>query len=74
MKHRHNFHPHEPQNSWEVSYILSIFRPKLDIGIKQSHLFFTIGADRCRVLREWAEQFFGPKWVKEHTLPQRVRI
>lgn len=71
---RQQYHPHQPSNSWEVSYILSIFRPKLDLGIKPYELFFKIGKERCDQLRNWALTNFDSRWVKEHTLPKRHNI
>jgi hypothetical protein len=70
MKYR-SVHPNEPQNSWEVSFILALYRPNIDLGITLPKLFMKIGKERSIRLREWAHEQLTGFWIKEHTLPQR---
>lgn len=56
----------EPQNSWEVAYVISYKRPKIDIGMKKEQAFLTIGSARAKELREWAAKEFDGRWLKDH--------
>lgn len=62
----------EPQNSWEVSYIINWKRPEIKTGITVKELVKTIPEVRRKQLRAWTEEEYDSRWLKEHTFP-RVR-
>lgn len=56
----------EPVNSWEISYVISLYKPHIDLEIKKDKLFFKIGNLRAKELRRWAEEEFTHKWFTLH--------
>ena len=56
----------EPQNSWEVSYVISIRKPHIDTKITREELVKLIRRDRLSELRSWADRYFCHKWFLEH--------
>lgn len=62
----------EPENSWEVSYVINWKRPEIRTGITIEELIRYIPEVRRKQLRAWAEEKYESRWLREHTLP-RVR-
>ncbi len=57
----------EPRNSWEVSYIMWLKRPKINIGLKKDILWLKyIDSTRQQELVTWAYENYDYKWFKWH--------
>lgn len=56
----------EPENSYEVSYVISYKRPKIELGIAKNDIFRIVGPGRARELREWSNKEFDGRWLKDH--------
>jgi hypothetical protein len=52
----------EPYNSWEVSYIVSIRRPYIKLGITKKELDKIVPDYRKRMIKSWAREFFTQEW------------
>lgn len=55
----------EPRNSFEISFVIKIRKPQLDIGISTRNLVKILGTRRCDELREWAYTQYTYRWFKD---------
>jgi hypothetical protein len=58
----------EPMNSWEITYVFSIMRPNINLGLTKEEAYLKVGYQRAKELRKWANESgeFGPEWIKWH--------
>lgn len=57
----------EPQNSWEVSYVFSMKRPNIKLGIPRRDIFLKVGLERGKELMKWTEtEDFDSRWIRDH--------
>lgn len=63
---RNYYNPNEPANSWEISYVVLLKRPKIDIGLTFKECFKQINEKRREILTNWANTQFTSAWLKEH--------
>jgi hypothetical protein len=56
----------EPLNSWEVSYVISIRKPHIDLLITREEIIRKIGSIRALDLKQWSDRYFSHKWFVEH--------
>ena len=58
----------EPENSWEISFILELKRPKIRLGIPKGFVWTrVIPRERLKELLKWSDtNEFNSFWVKEH--------
>jgi hypothetical protein len=56
----------EPSNSWEVSYVISIRKPHVDLDITKKELYNKLGRVRISQLNEWAHFYFSHQWFLDH--------
>lgn len=57
----------EPENSWEVSYVISIKKPGYPQGIDSHKLLSKIGSNRSSELSEWANNYYYYSWFSDHS-------
>lgn len=55
-----------PQNSWEVSYIFSIYRSDINLEITKDQLNKVLSRERRNALREWAAEYYDRRWFLDH--------
>lgn len=58
----------EPENSWEVSYIMAKQYPGIDTKISYEQLCQVLSRVRRAELDAWLTVEFPKDWLKEHTL------
>jgi hypothetical protein len=56
----------DPANSWEVSYVISIRKPHVDLDISRKELMLKLGRNRVVQLNHWASEYFTHNWFLEH--------
>lgn len=55
-----------PENSWEVSYVISVRKPHIKLGGSNEEFFRAVGWRRAKELRQWAEEEFDHYWLLQH--------
>ena len=58
----------EPENSWEVSYVLGLKHPQIHTGVSMFSLKMNLSYSRRVELEAWADRYFTPEWLNDHTL------
>ena len=56
----------EPSNSWEISYVIAINKPHVNLGVPHDEVFRALSRERKAELREWANQCFHHSWFLYH--------
>lgn len=55
-----------PQNSWEISYVISTYKYWWDIGIERAEIIKNLSYKRRKELRLWMEWNINSKWCRDH--------
>ena len=63
---RYQYNPDEPANSWEVSYIISVCKPHIELGFTKQELYEKVGSNRAYRLRQWSLENFDHQWFLRH--------
>jgi hypothetical protein len=58
--------PFEPENSYEVSYVICLKKPHVTVGMSENKLFKKLGAETAFKLQYWANANFSQRWFKDH--------
>lgn len=61
----------EPENSYEISFVIMNRKPKVDLELKkdkltEDKLIKLLGFERINELREWMKTDFTFRWFTEH--------
>lgn len=56
----------EPENSWEISYVINWKRPEIKLDVTIRDLIKYIPEARRTQLRTWANNMFDSRWLREH--------
>lgn len=49
-------------NSYDVAYMVKVFKPHWNVGISRKRLELMISEERCRFLRKWAATHANHFW------------